>query len=314
MSEVSDINRTLRQDLKITEKTLVYPHNLRDLINSSSESDPVAFVKFTPKSPKITVPRLTEKPLDPSTVETGQDDQIEIIEQSIAVDAVFLPIRPVQDDLSGNWQSIEGMGLGNLGAYLKWKMYKSLSGVASTVLPQEAVYAMKTGVFGGGIDNPHDRLAFGGHQRRTFNIAWEFLKPVNRSEEQTLIQIASLFRMGTLGGYGAYVIAPPMYWEVSFSSFPSYKNFLRYGRVGFQSCSITFGGDDDFHAMESGMPFLQMSLACSELDYPVRGDVSITPDKNLISDFSELQRRREQLVEQLQKENDAEKELVNGKS
>lgn len=275
---VSEINKKIKE-FGITEKTLVYPHELRDMINNSSEQDPVAFIKFTPSAPKVIMPAIKkEKQSDKLNTE---EEKVEIEPQQIFIDSIFLPIKPANDEISAGWQGVEGMGLGDKWAYAKWKLYKSFSGIANAVLPSEVVYAMKTGKFGGGIDNPHERQAFTGHQRRNFTIAWDFLKPTSREEEETLTRIVSMFRMSALGGYGAYVITPPISWNISFNSFPGYKNFLVYNRCGFTTVASTFGGEGDFHAMESGMPFLSLSLTGGELDYVSQKNVWIRPTTDL---------------------------------
>lgn len=280
---VNEQNQKIKE-LNITEKTLCYPFALKDAINNAkSGNEPVAFVKFTPSSPKVIMPSV-RKELQKKELKQGEEDKLKYVQQQLFVDAIFLPIRPVSDELSAEWTKIEGMGLGNKWAYAKWKLYKSLSGVANAVLPSEVVYAMKTGAFGGGIDNPHDRLAFAGHQRRNFTIAWEFMKPESREEEEILTKIVSMFRMSALGGRGAMVITPPISWEVSFNSFPDYKNFVKYKRVGFTTVNSTFGGEGDFHAMQSGMPFVSLSLTCSELDYPTQKDVWMRPSGQTLID------------------------------
>jgi len=279
---VAEQNKIIKE-LNITEKTLCYPFALKDAINNAkSGNEPVAFVKFTPSSPKIIMP-VIKKEVQKKDLKTTEP-KVEIKEQQIYVDAIFLPIRPISDEISAQWTKIEGMALGNISAYLKWKLYKSLSGVANAVLPSEVVYAMKTGQFGGGIDNPHERLAFAGHERRNFTIAWEFMKPESREEEEMLTKIISMFKMSALGGYSATVITPPISWEVSFNSFPDYKNFVKYKRVGFTTVNSTFGGEGDFHAMQSGMPFVSLTLTGSELDYPTQKDVWMRPSGKTLID------------------------------
>ncbi|HQL66764.1 MAG TPA: hypothetical protein PK151_04375 [Caldisericia bacterium] len=279
---VNEQNQKIKE-LNITEKTLCYPFALKDAINNAkSGNEPVAFVKFTPSSPKIIMP-VIKKEVQKKDLKTTEP-KVEIKEQQIYVDAIFLPIRPISDEISAKWSNIEGMALGNISAYLKWKLYKSLSGVANAVLPSEVVYAMKTGQFGGGIDNPHERLAFAGHERRNFTIAWEFMKPESREEEEMLTKIISMFKMSALGGYSATVITPPISWEVSFNSFPDYKNFVKYKRVGFTTVNSTFGGEGDFHAMQSGMPFVSLTLTGSELDYPTQKDVWMRPSGKTLID------------------------------
>jgi hypothetical protein len=279
---VAEQNKIIKE-LNITEHSLTYPFALRDAINNAkSGNEPVAFVKFTPSSPKVIMP-VIKKEVQKKDLKTTEP-KVEIREQQVYVDAIFLPIKPISDEISAQWTKIEGMGLGNKWAYAKWKLYKSLSGVANAVLPSEVVYAMKTGAFGGGIDNPHDRLAFGGHERRNVTIAWEFMKPESREEEEVLTKIISMFKMSALGGYSATVITPPISWEVSFNSFPDYKNFVKYKRVGFTTVNSTFGGEGDFHAMQSGMPFVSLNLTGSELDYPTQKDVWMRPSGQTLID------------------------------
>jgi len=267
---VNDVNKYIK-DLKITDRTLIYPFELKDAINSSITSQSISFVKFTPSSPKIKMPVLVKK----SDTGIPQEESTEVKEQQVMIDAIFLPIKPIVDSLSSNWSNVQGMGLGSLSEYLKWRAYKGLSGVMSRVLPEEVAIAMKTGAFGGGIDNPHDRQLYSGYSRRNFSVGWEFLKPTSREEEDVLTKIISFFRMSSMGGYGKLVITPPISWNVSFNSFPGYKNFLLYRRVGLQDVSVTFGGDGEFSAMSSGMPFMNLSLTCAELDFANRKDVAV---------------------------------------
>lgn len=304
-----DINKMLLK-LKATERTLTYPRRLKREIDNSKANDPVAFVKLTPMSTKVTVPDVKYENIASKKNETpvekalSDEPKLKVVEESIKVDAIILPIRPVDDDLTGQYSQVEGMALGSIGAYMGWKMYKSMAGVASAVLPQEVVIAMKTGIFGGGLDNPHDRMLFAGHQRRSFSLKYDFMKPENEKDERTLGQIVSLLRMSVLGGYGKFVITPPLQWKVSFHCFPNYPNFLQYERCGLTNAQVAFGGQEQFHAMESGMPFLSLSLSFAELDYPTRDLVVIDGDASLISSTMRDLSPQEKL--------DAEKEKIEG--
>jgi len=302
---------------------LVFPSKLEDYINESGSNAEkkdldayVSFVKFVPSSPKIIVPEIEEEAETTSkkdSLKKEDDVKVKIQELSIGVDAIILPIRPTEDTINGSWQSVEGMGFGNLGSYLSWKLKKTLGGIASTILPQEAVFAMKSGMFGGGIDNPHDILAFAGHSRRSFTIAWDFMKPANRRDEEILTQIVSIFRMSSLGSYGHYVIGPPVSWKVDFYSLPKYPQYLRYRRCGFNSVSAKFGGDERFHAMESGMPFLSLSLDIGELDYPVKDDVWLKKADNSLIRNKELRELTAEEKEGQQKNNETRNNIEKGK-
>ena len=293
--------KQIREDMaKITTKDVpVYPHKLRDIINTAGKNgrDQASFVKFTPSASKVIVPTIIPEPETKSKkVKDDDPNKVKIKYIDVGIKGIFLPIKPTEDTVVGSWQSVEGMGFTGIEEYATWKGYKALSGILLTILPQEAVFAMKSGVFGGGIDNPHDRLAFAGHSRRSFQIAWEFMKPANAEEEETLNSIISIFRMTSLGNYGKYVIAPPPAWQISFHSFPNYKTYLAYRRCGFASVNVKFGGEGDFHAMESGMPFMSLSLDVNELDYPVRDDMWIKPIKQRVEleteDLSEADREK----------------------
>jgi len=278
MDKLEELEKKILE-LKLNDKILVFPTKLREMINASKEllakekTPYVSFIALYPIGTKVIIPGISEQLKDDTVAkldeeEAGGKTKIKEIKLK-GIDAIILPIRPTADTIVGQWQSVEGMNLGGgLGEYIKWKGYKALSGIASTILPQEVVFAMKSGAFGGGIDNPHDKLAYAGHARRNFDLAWEFMKPRNREEEEILAQIVSVFRITSVGAYGDYVITPPINWRVEFSSFPSYKKYLVYRRCGISNITTQFGGNDgNFKAMESGLPFLNLSISFNELDY-----------------------------------------------
>jgi len=119
-------------------------------------------------------------------------------------------------------------------------------------------------------------------------MAWTFTKPENKRDAEILNDIASIFRMCSVGGYGNWVITPPPTWKIEFYSMPAYPRFLRYARCGIEATVQFGGGDDEFKAMEDGQPFLSLSLQCSNLNYDTPNDLWIKASSApLVSDVYE---------------------------
>lgn len=256
---------------------LFFPYKLRDVINDVSI--PVAFVQFSPINEIQIMPQIDDISNLEKNIIKEDAKEIEKTKVIVKLKSITLPIRPVSDTITGEYQSVEGVGKieQGLGKYILWKGYKALSGAIGGVIPSEIAIAAKTGLLGGGIDNPFDKLLFSGHQRRSQDFTWDFMKPANKEEERTLRAIINIFRKSSLGHYGDYVIGPPPKWKVEFYSQPTFetKPFLRYKSCGISNCTVKFGGDgDDFNAMESGVPFMSLNLSLSELEYPTQEDVS----------------------------------------
>ena len=283
---------------KVKSPVLVYPQKLEDWIKGQGNTldaitqGHVAFVRFKLKRSVVKTVKVDEAKITEAEKEfkegksisntSEQGDSITSIEPPIQ--EIILPIRPIDDSLSGNWTAVEGLALlqQSFGKYLGWKFIKSMSGVASRILPQEVMVAFKQGILGSSIDNPHEVLLYSGTNRRTFEIAYEFLKPESEEDEKRLVAILDTFRACSIGSYGEYVISPPPTLDVEFISLPGYNNFLRYTNCGIQNCSVTFGGaGDQFNAMESGLPFASIALQFGELFYP-------THDKLTLSDNSKI--------------------------
>ena len=272
-SQVKEFKNVYKNDVG---SELVFPTKLKDIIN---ENEPIAFVQFSPLAELTVIPQIDDLS---NTNENKIKDDAKLIEKtpvSVQLRSITLPIRPVSDSITGEYQSVEGLGKlrEGMASYIAWKGYKKLSGLVSSVVPSEIAIAAKTGLLGGGIDNPHDKLLFAGHQRRSQDFQWDFLKPANKEEEAVLRAIVNVFRKSSLGSYGSLVIGPPPKWKVEFYSTPLFagsKPFLRYKSCGIQNCTVKFGSEtDDFKAMESGMPFISLSMTLSELEYPTQDDV-----------------------------------------
>jgi len=261
-------------------KALVFPLKLKNYINE--DADFASFVKFTPKASKFKIPTLEDIKKNENSSSKSEAGKVEEVPVSVPLDCIILPIRPTVDTLTANWQGVEGAGAlaGGWTNYLTWKGAKALSGIASTILPQELVLAYKAGFLGSAIDNPHEKLLFAGHERRTFDIAWEFLKPESEEDEKVLSDIISIFRKTSVGTYETLVIGPPPTWEIEFYSFPMTDPYLIYEKCGV-SASVGFGGDgNEFKAMESGMPFMSLSLSITELDYPTEKILGVNSKKS----------------------------------
>ena len=273
-SQVKEFKNIYKNDIG---SELVFPTKLRDIIN---ENEPIAFVQFSPLAELTVIPQIDDLS---NTSEDKIKDDAKLMEKKpvpVQLKSITLPIRPVTDSITGEYQSVEGLGKlrEGMASYIAWKGYKKLSGLIGSVVPSEIAIAAKTGLLGGGIDNPHDKLLFAGHQRRSQDFSWDFLKPANKDEEAVLRAIVNVFRKSSLGSYGPLVIGAPPRWKVEFYSGPMFvkggKPFLRYKSCGIQNCAVKFGGEtDDFNAMESGMPFISLSLSLSELEYPSQEDV-----------------------------------------
>ncbi len=267
--------------LRLSEKTLTFPHDLKNLINDSNNNN-ISFVMFVPTSPKIIKPNITPVPITSQFSLTDMANKVEMKYNPIGVDAIILPIRPTEDSIMSTWEQKEGMAMFDSGTNAtNYLAYKALSGISSK-LSENAIIALKSKLFGGGLDNPHDKMIYSGHMRRTFQIAWEFMKPSSKEDEKTLNNIVSIFRMTSMGGYSSTVITPPANWRISFHSLPDYENYLVYKRSAFSNVSVKFGGDGEFHAMKSGMPFLSLSLDVNELDYPSREDVVLKGNSKIL--------------------------------
>jgi len=258
---------------------LVFPAKLKNLINDRENQ--ISFVRFYPIAEIQIMPNVEELKNDKKAEVKKDLKEVEKKPVNITLNSITLPIKPVSDSLTGEYQSIEGLGKlqQGLGDYIVWKGYKALSGALGGMVPSEIAIAAKTGLLGGGIDNPHDKSLFSGHQKRSQNFSWDFLKPANKEEERELISILNVFRKSSLGSYGKVVISPPPKWKVEFYSGPLYdtsKPFLRYKSCGITNCVVNFGGDtENFNAMESGLPFISLSMTLSELEYPTKKDVEL---------------------------------------
>ena len=299
--------------MDISGGVLVFPNALRKRIDDDHvkafeaefegldvSGSAVSFIKFTPRSYSVRVPVLAPK-------KKKDKEGKQIVEKKIintGIDAIILPIRSTTDSIDNDFSSVEGLGFRDLGKYLLWRLKKGGMGMISAPLPKEVAISMKRGIFGGGMDNPHDDMLYGGYQRRTFDLSWEFLKPVNQEEEELLMKLVSIFRMSSIGGYGELVITPPVTWDISFHSLPNYPSYLRFKKCAFD-CEVVFGGDSDgFKAMESGAPFISLSLKVQELVRASRKDLWIKPTDNFVDKIVPLDKKEQKNQDKLDKKSD----------
>jgi hypothetical protein len=259
--------------------SLVYPLILEKMIKNN-EIDP-PFVRLTPKTKTYKLEKgepiedtvingttITKDKVNISTKQT-ESDSIGFTEDDNVIKSIILPMPPsVTDNLSGNFQSVEGLGMlsRGLGEYIKWKGYKILGSLGG-MLPQEVVAGIKSGLFGGGIDNPHDKLLYAGHNRRSFDLNYEKMLPTSREEEEVMRRIINIFRMSSIGNYSREVIQAPISWDVEFHS--SIDNvILRYVDCQISSNNSTWGGDSEsFERMESGYPVPGINITMNEMNY-----------------------------------------------
>lgn len=285
---------------KVGSNIIVFPQKLEEWIKNQGNSiddidqGQVAFIRFkfsrniirTIEVDDAKVAQIEkdirEGKIKESDYNGEKGDVIEVTEPPIQ--EIILPIRPVEDTLSGNWRGVEGLKLlqESFGKYLGWKIMKEMSGIASKTLPHEVMVAVKQGVLGGGLDNPHEALLYAGHERRSFSISYDFMKPESAEDEKRLVAILDTFRVCSIGNYDGYVITPPPLVTVSFVSLPNYNNFMRYTNCGIQSCKVSYGGTkgDAFNAMQSGLPFATLSLTFGEMDYVKTSNVTMS-DTNI---------------------------------
>jgi len=262
---ISEIEEYVESKASQPINKLIYPHKLEEMINND-ESEPASYIRLIPLMTKRTVDvaaQLTKESMKP-----------------MKISQIILPIMPVEDVIQNNWTSVQGTHL--LAEYMKYGKIKGVAKYAAFkaertlggLLPAEIAYAMKQGFRGSGVDNPHEKVLYAGHNRRSIPMAWEFMKPESEEEEETLRIILEFIRMTAVGAYGEQVITAPISWKIEFVSEP-YENFLMYRRCGIDNVTVRFGGDGSFKAMESGMPFASLSMSMNELDYPRPEDFRI---------------------------------------
>ena len=183
------------------------------------------------------------------------------------------------DTITQNYQGYEGANYkGGILAFLERKG----AGALNAALPSELAYAIRTNFFGGGIDNPHEKILYAGHQRRNFTISWDFLKPDNLEDEKILLDIINIFRRNSIGYYENVIIKPPTYWNIEFyiqTEGSAVKPILVYKQCGFSNVAVTYGGQGEgFKVLKSGTPLLSLSMDISEVEYPTKDDVTYGVD------------------------------------
>lgn len=252
---------------------LVYPQILEELIEDDEFQPP--FVKLVPYKKNFKVTQTTKQEVE--TVDgTKKFSAGEISEDKVEkgfnnVTEIILPMPPqIVDSLSGNFQAVEGLGKimkGGFGSYIKWKVMKGL-GSFGGLLPQEIVMAIKHGIYGGGLDNPHEMLLYSGHNRRTFNLAYEDMKPVDEDEENVLKNIIDVLKSSAIGSYVDMVIYAPPSWDIEFYS-DSDTLILSYKNCKISSYDETLGSQnsESFARMESGFPITSINIAFNEMDF-----------------------------------------------
>lgn len=261
---------------KTNESQLVYPSILGKLIKDPTYDPP--FIELVPKK-KILDKEYIEKKIETELINgtktTKKDtykkpiDKIGIDSNGKIIKQIILPMMPqIVDTLSGNFSQVEGMGMLAKGvdAYLKWKGFKMLSSLGGA-LPQEVALALKSGIFGAAVDNPHDKLLYAGHNRRTFNINYNNLKPVSEADEQILKTIINILKQESIGTYEPYVVHGPASWDVSFHSSID-TVCLKYYGCQISNFEETLGGEGEgFARMNSGFPITGFSISMTEMDY-----------------------------------------------
>lgn len=252
---------------------LVYPQILEELIEDEVFQPP--FIKLVPYKKNFKVTQTTDQEVETvdgtKKVSAGEISEDKIEKGFDNVTEIILPMPPqIVDSLSGNFQAVEGLGKimkSGIGGYIKWKVLKGL-GSFGGLLPQEIVMAIKSGIFGGGLDNPHEQLLYSGHNRRTFTLSYEDMKPVNREEENTLKNIIDVLKSASIGGYGDLVITAPPSWDIEFYS-DSDTLILSYRNCKISDFNETMGGQntESFSRMESGFPLTSLTITLNEMDF-----------------------------------------------
>lgn len=236
-----------------------------------------------------------------------------IVQKDLGVKEIILPIMPISDTLNGNVRGREGLGLvsgeaiagtlknivdevksgsvigitGSIGSafiksskYTMNKAYRAGMGLMEKFSVESI--ALKQAFGGGGVDNPHEQLLFDGHDRRSFSLSYDFLKPETKEEEQILVYILEVFRVCSLGSYENYVITPPPTVNVEFISLPEYSNFITYKKC-YVTTNVVFGGSGKigFESMESGFPFAKLTMNFAESEFITQKDAKISKNSGI---------------------------------
>jgi hypothetical protein len=274
---------------------LIYPLELRDLIESSGDnvSDSGGyyppFVRLIPKEQKITVGESTKVEVETAegktveslpTSKTSKQYTVVKVPNVGVISEIILPMPPqIINSLSSNYQGVEGLGLiqnkGKL-AYLKHVAVKKFLNPLGA-LPDAVVAAIKQNIFGGGIYNPHEKLLFAGHDRRSFGLSYDDLKPTSKEEEDQLDAIINTLEYCSIGRYGDWVVTGPPSFDVEFHSIPGHV-ILEFKNCKIVSFDNTMGGSggDGIARMSSGFPISSIEVAFNEMDYRSADDIIIT--------------------------------------
>ena len=256
---------------------LIYPLVLKDLINDNEIKAP--FVKLIPKTSRI---RKTNETFDVEIEQDGQTKKTSVPKQKQEapikllkyedqeVNEIILPMPPnIVNSISGNFQSVEGLGMlagGDIGKYVKWKMTKAAMALTNA-LPQEVVMAIKSGIFGGAIDNPHEKTLYAGQNKRSFTLTYENIIPTSAQEETEIRNIINAFLFCSVGEYTQWIIKAPPSFDVEFHSTPG-NIILSYNNCKISGLEETMGGiGESFASMESSWPIFNISVTFNEMDF-----------------------------------------------
>jgi len=259
-----DFEKHIEKITSVKTGNLVFPLKLKTFIQNEDYSKSACFIRFIPKFKKVVsdiANKVTKETLEP-----------------MSFSSIIMPILPVEDTLSNQWGSVEGAKLlageitgGKVIEYSSWLAARSLG----AGVPEAVRTRVTKALTGGTTINPFDKLLYQGHQRRSINLTFNFLKPESKEDELNLRSIANLFRTLSIGSYDSLVIKNPILWNVEFVSYPDYSGFLKYKKCGIGDVTVRFGDDGEFKAMKSGMPFMSLSMSINETEYPSIEDVII---------------------------------------
>ena len=258
---------------------LIYPLELKDILEDDDYQPP--FVKLIPKTKRYDSTNKIEVEVEvagtkqieslPEYKEEKERPEVEVTDVGIVTE-IILPMPPsIVNSLSNNFQSVEGMGMiqKGVGKYLKWKAVKAL-GSFGGLLPQEIVLAIKSKIQGGAIDNPHEKLLPAGHNRRSFNLTYENLKPTSSEEEAQLRAIIDTLKYCSIGSYGDYVVFGPPSFDIEFHSVAG-NIILQYENCKIANFDETMGGSgESFERMVSAFPITSLNITFNEMDYTTR--------------------------------------------
>ena len=184
----------------------VYPKKLEEFIKNEDTAEYATFIKF-----KIKLKKYKSLDIDTTKLDVAKEaisgtlfsegiEKVFRFEDTITtekppIEELILPIIPTSDSLSGNYEGVEGLarvrraiegknGLGEAARHLVSSAVGKIGSVVSFVADFKAETAAIAEKFaGGGTFNPHEGMLFSGHNRRSFSLTYQFMKPESREEE-----------------------------------------------------------------------------------------------------------------------------------